>query len=312
MATIPQPVPATLRAIYAAYEAANEQYDSLGISVGEVGTECDRALFYNLRWASQPEEIDGRKLSIFRTGDRWEEVLTADLEAIGVAVWGQQDRIRLLSGHVRGKRDGACVGIPEAPKTEHLLEFKSSNDAGFKQIAKHGVREAKPMHYGQLQIGMHAFGLKRAAYLVVNKNNDERYFERVEYDIDWTLRQLARLERIIAADEPPPRISDKPDFFGCNLCRHKAVCKDGEFPRVSCRVCIHATPEMGGDGHWSCARFTKPLSVDEQKEACPAHLFVPAMVPGELLEVDQESETIAYRMANGEIWIDGATQEAGL
>lgn len=306
MAPLPQPESSTVRAIYAAYEAANEQWDSLGISVGEIGTECDRAIWLSFRWASQPEVLTGRKLSIFRTGDRWEEVLVADLEAIGCNVFGQQDRIRLLSGHVRGKRDGACLGLLEAPKTEHLLEFKSSNDANFKQIVKHGCKAAKPTHFGQVQIGMHFFGLKRAAYLVVNKNTDERYFERIEYDVEWCLRQLARLERIINASEPPSRISENPDFFGCAMCRHHAVCHEDAFPRVTCRVCLHATAEMGGDGHWSCARFSKPISFDEQKQACPAMLFIPAMVPGELLEVDEEAETIRYKMKSGELWTDGA------
>jgi hypothetical protein len=255
MAPIPKPPSATVTAIYAAYEAANERWDSLGISVGEAGAECDRALWFSFRWASPPEETDGRKLSIFRTGDRWEEVLVSDLEAIGVDVWGQQDRIRLLSGHVRGKRDGACVGLPEAPKTEHLCEFKSSNDAAFKDIVKKGCKASKPLHYAQCQLGMHAFGLSRAAYVVVNKNTDERHLERIEYDVEYCLRLLARLERVINSAEPPSRISDNPDFFGCRMCKHKAVCHHGEFPRATCRSCLHSTPEMSGDGHWSCSRF---------------------------------------------------------
>lgn len=306
MAPLPRPEPSTVLAIYKAYEDANQQWDSLGISVGEAGTECARALWYNFRWASPPEAIDGRKLSIFRTGDRWEEVLVADLEAIGVEVWGQQDRIRLASGHVRGKRDGACLGLPEAPKTEHLCEFKSSNDANFKLIKKKGCKEAKPTHYAQCQLGMHAFGLTRAAYYVVNKDNDERYFERIEYDVDYCLRLLAKLERIISAEEPPPRISDKPDFFGCAFCKHKAVCKEDAMPRVSCRSCIHSTPEMFGDAHWSCARWSKPLSFDEQKEACPAMLFIPALVPAEMVRADEENEVIVYRLKDGTLWTDGA------
>ncbi|HWJ89063.1 MAG TPA: oxidoreductase [Pelagibacterium sp.] len=307
MAPLPRPQASTVSAIYRAYEAANEHYDSLGISVGEIGNECDRALWYNLRWASQPEAITGRTLSIFRTGDRWEEVLVDDLERIGVEVWGQQDRIRLAGGHIRGKCDGKAIGLPEAPKTEHLCEFKSSNDAGFKQIVKHGCKKAKPLHFGQVQIGMHAFGLTRALYLVVNKNDDSRYAERIEYDAEYCLRAIAKVERLMRLHEPPSRISDNPEFFGCRFCRHKAVCHEGAFPRVSCRSCLHSTPEMGGDAHWSCARWSKPLSVDEQRRACGAHLFLPGMVPGEMLEADEEAETVRYRLRNGETWVDGQT-----
>lgn len=305
MPPIPKIIPSTLRAIYAAYEASREHYDSLGISVGEIGTECDRSLWYTFRWASPPEVITGQKVSIFRTGDRWEEVLVSDLQAIGVDVWGQQDRIRLVSGHVRGKADGRCVGLPEAAKTEHLCEFKSSNDAAFKDIVKRGCKASKPLHYAQCQIGMHAFGLTRALYYVVNKNTDERHIERIEYDLEFSLRLLARAERIVTMDEPPSRISDNPEFFGCRLCKHQDICHNGGWPRTTCRSCIHATAEMSGDGHWSCARFAKPLGADEQKESCPAHLTIPAMVPGEQIDCDEENEVIVYRLRDGTVWRDG-------
>lgn len=298
----------TVAAIYAAYEAANKHYDSLGISVGEIGNECDRALWYGLRWCSEPEKIDGRKLSIFRTGDRWEEVMVSDLERIGVEVWGQQDRIRLVDGFVRGKCDGKALGIPEAPATIHLCEFKSSNEKGFKEIVKKGCKGARPTHYGQCQIGMHAFGLTRCLYYVTNKNTDERYVERLRYDVDYCIRQLARAERIIFSDVPPARLSDDPEFFKCRFCRHRDVCHFGKMPRVTCRSCIHSQPERGGDGAWSCARWAKPLSVDEAKQACPVHLFNPHLIDGEQIDCDEDNETITYKMHDGRTWTDGSGQ----
>lgn len=306
MAPIPKPVPSTVQAIYRAYEAANEHYDSLGISVGEINQECDRALWYGLHWVSQPEVIDGRKLSIFLTGDRWENVLVDDLERIGVEVYGQQDRIRLAAGHIRGKCDGKAMGVIEAPKTEHLLEFKSSNDKGFKEIVKKGCKEGKPLHFGQVQLGMHMFGLTRALYLVVNKNDDERYSERINYDAEWCMRTIARAERIINSPEPPSRISEDPDFFGCRFCKHKGVCHDKMWPRISCRTCIHSTPTMDGDAAWDCSRWSKPLSIDEQKAGCAAHLTIPTLVPGRQVDCDPELETITYELPSGATWIDGA------
>lgn len=310
MAILPKPTPSTVRAIYAAYESANEHYDSLGISVGEIGETCDRALWYTLHWASQPETLDGRKLRLFATGHLEEDRLVEDMARIGVEVYGQQDRIRLVSGFVRGRCDGKAIGIPEAPKTEHLLEFKSSNEEQFKKLQKEGVKSAKPLHYGQCQIGMHAFGLSRCLYLAACKNTDTLHAERIEYDAEYCLRQLARAERLVRAEGPPSRISENPEFFGCKFCKHKAVCHEATWPRVTCRSCVHSTAEMGGDCHWSCARFCKPLSVDEQRAACPAHLYIPALVPGEMLEADEVSETIRYRLTNGQEWTDGETKEA--
>ncbi len=65
---------------------------------------------------------------------------------------------------------------------------------------------------------------------------------------------------------------------------------------------------MGGQGHWSCARFSKPISFDEQKESCPAHLNIPAILVGyEQVDCDEENETITYRRPDGTIYVDGAT-----
>jgi hypothetical protein len=317
MVPLPIITPPTVAAIYAAYEAANENWDSLGLSVGELGAECDRNLYYSFHWATAPEKVDGRKVRIFRRGDIEELRLIEDLERIGVEVFGQQDRIRLVSGHVRGKIDGRLLGLPEARKTEHLVEFKSSNTANFKKLVREKVRKAQPKHFVQCQLGMHAFGLTRALYLVTDKNDESIYAERLEYDLEFCLRLLARAERIIRANEPPPRISEKPDFFGCMFCKHKSVCHqidaDGEpafvLPRVTCRSCLFSTPELSGDAHWSCGRYSKPISFDEQKAACPSHLWIPGMFPGEQVDWDEENETVTYRLANGTEWVDGAEEK---
>lgn len=309
MAPLPRAQASTVRAIYAAYEAAANYWDSWGISVGEANADCDRALWYGFRWVTPLECHTGRTLRLFETGNLEEDRLVADLERIGVEVWGQQDRIRLAGGHVRGKCDGKAMNVPEAAKTEHLCEFKSSNAKGMREIIKKGCEEAKPLHYGQCQLGMHAFGLTRCLYLVACKDDDTLYAERIHYDAEFCLRLLARLERIINAATPPSRISEDPEFFGCTFCKHKPACHHGAWARVTCRSCLHSTAEMGGDAHWSCARWSKPLSIEEQKDACPAHLFIPELVPGQQLDVNEENETVTYELANGETWVDGETRK---
>jgi len=308
---IPLPTSATVEAIYRAYEAANENWDSWGLSVGELGNECDRMLWYGLHWASPAEDVDGRKVSIFRTGDRWESVLVEDLEQVGIRVYDQQARIRLVGNHVRGKCDGKAMGVLEAPRTEHLLEFKSSNEANFNAIKKKGVKAAKPAHYAQCQLGMHAFGLTRALYLIVNKNTDERHVERIHYDFEYCVRLLARAERIIVSGSPPPRITDKPDAFVCKFCRHQPLCHQPEetWARVNCRTCIFSEPTMEGDAVWTCARFNKPLSIDEQRAGCGAHLWNPGLVPGEQTDSSEEEEWIQYKLAFGEVFVDGKSEK---
>ena len=59
-------------------------------------------------------------------------------------------------------------------------------------------------------------------------------------------------------------------------------------------------------------RFDEPRSPQRQHEGgdCPAHLFLPALVPGEQVDADPEAETVTYLLRNGTTWIDGATEEA--
>lgn len=312
MAPIPKPQPSTVRAIYKAYEERNEQRDGKTIPVSQLADECERRLFYGFRWVTPHEEIDGRTLRIFETGVREEERWIENLRMIGCEVIdlednGRQIRVDLVNGHVGGYLDSEILGLPEAPKTWHVGEIKSHNLKSFTELKKKGVREAKPLHYGQIQTYMHARGRDRGIYLAVCKDNDELYAERLEIDTEYVLRLLARAERVVAAHEPPSRMSDKPDFYACQWCAHKGICHEGDWPRSNCRTCLFASPEPGGT--WSCSRFNKPLSLTEQAAGCEAHLYLPTLVPGEQIDADEEAETVTYRLKSGKIWTDGANNE---
>jgi hypothetical protein len=301
-----EPPQLTVDAIYKFYEDNAESWDSLGINVGDLGKECSRELYYNLHWATHPEKVKGRNKRLMETGNLEEPRFENDLRNIGVEVYGAQDRIRLVAGHVRGKRDGAAMGLLEAPKTEHLLEFKTSNTKNFKKLLKEGLQKAKPEHYGQCQLGCHFFGLTRCMYLVKNKDDELIHSIRIEYDAVYCLQLLAKAESIVRATSPPARISEDPAFFGCMFCKHKAVCHEDALPRVTCRSCLWVTPQMTGDATWECGKFNKPLSFDEQKEACNSHLYDPDLVSAEQIDSDEVAETVTYRLKTGEIWVDGS------
>ncbi|RVO41335.1 oxidoreductase [Sinorhizobium meliloti] len=309
MAPLPKPTPSTIAAIDQHYVDSCEDWDSLGISVSIAGTECHRALWYELRWASQPEPATGKRQRLFERGQDDEDKMLRDLRAIGVEVWGEQEKARAVHGFVRGKLDGIALGLLEAPKTTHVVECKSVNTKGFNAIIKDKVKKAKPLHHAQIQLYMHILGLDRGFYYVKCADTQEYWAERVEYDVEYCLRLLANLERIIFSDAPPGKLSDDPEFFKCRFCKHHAVCHRQEMPRVSCRTCIHFQPERGGDCHVSCARWAKPLGVNEQRAACPAHLFNPNMIDGEQIDFDEENEVIVYRMRDGVVWRDGETRE---
>lgn len=307
MAPIPATISATQRAIQSALETGHDDWESVGISAGEIGTECDRAMWFAFRRASVPETITWRKRRIFERGNIEEERLLALLRLAGCEVWGEQDRVRAAGGHLRGKIDGRALGILEAPGKEHIVECKSAKNEVFQKVKKHGVQKGKPDHYATMQFYMHGHGVDRAFYMMSNKNDEDLHMERVRYDAETAIRAVARVERIIAMDEPPGRLCVKRDDFRGSFCRHAAVCWGEEMPRVHCRTCLHASPVPDGNAGWDCSRHSKPLSLAEQDAGCPAHLYIPLMLSGmDQVDCSEEDETITYRRADGSLWVDGA------
>jgi hypothetical protein len=275
------------------------------ISIGKLGEECERSIWYSFHWASPMERHEGRKVRLFATGNSEEARMIDDLRAIGCDVLdrdeatGKQFEISLLSGIVRGKADGKVSNVPGAEKTEHLLECKTHNDKNFAKWKKEGVEKAFPSHYAQCQLGMHGLGLTRALYLVHNKNTDEVDAERIKYDPLAAEKLLAKADRIAFAPTPPV----KQESFACKWCRHEKTCRYDDFARVNCRTCLHS--ELTRDGEWRCTAHGRALTIEEQRAGCKAHLYIPELVPGTQEDADEESQTVTYslRVHNG----DGAT-----
>lgn len=316
MATLEPVQPSTTTAIYEAREAARAKrgnWDSVGISMSELGSDCDRALWLALRWASEQEFIDGRKDSIFETGNLWEDRLIGDVRRIpGVTLstidpeTGKQWKVYSHGGHVRGKLDGdELIGLPEAPKTIHVLECKSHKDEQFKKLLKKKLKEAHIKHWYQCQKYMQLRHRTRCLYVAVNKDTDERYTERVEYDPTAMIQLDARLEQVILSDRAPSRIAAGPDKYPCMLCRQKEVCHSEKFGRSHCRTCVHATPILdhaSNDATWLCEKFGRTLTLDDQRAGCHAHLFLPDVVPG--AQKDSGDDWVAYEMRDGSTWVD--------
>lgn len=313
MAALPAPPSPTVDAIFAAYEAMRETgwREHLGASL--IGQDCERALWLGFRWATRAAHA-GRLLRLFQTGHREEARLIADLRAAGVQVLdrdpdtGRQWAVSAVRGHFGGSMDATALGILEAPKTWHLIELKSHNAKSFADLKKKGVAASKPTHHAQMQTYMALAGLDRAFYLAVCKDTDELYGERVHYDMVAALRLLAKAERIIDAQHPPPRISDDPGYFACRMCDHRAVCHEGALPVRNCRTCLSSTPV--DEGRWHCARFDKHLTRREQEAGCLCHRLIPDLVKGEQIDVIENidgSIVIEYKMEDGSIWIDGAS-----
>jgi CRISPR/Cas system-associated exonuclease Cas4 (RecB family) len=296
MSRLPPPLHATAAAIYAAYEKAADDGLRKHSGCSVAGHECARFIWNDFRWIARAQ-WPGRMLRVFDTGKREEQRVEADLKAIGCQVSttdenGRQWRVSALGGHLGGSMDGAVLGLPEAPRTWHVLEIKTANDKSWKTLAKDGVRIAQPKHWTQMQLYMLLGELTRAVYISVNKNDDSLHVERVELEKDLAQAALERVGRIIFAAEPPPRISDDRDWWQCKSCSYFESCHGTDAPLVNCRTCAHSTPER--DGGWSCAAG-RPEIGKQPKVGCGKHRFIPVLLSNFAEPVDASGGRVRYR-----------------
>jgi hypothetical protein len=304
----------TVAAIYKTYEEKKEdRRNYLGASV--IGKPCHRALWYEFRWCGR-EQFDGRMLRLFETGHLEEARIIASLRGIGCEVYdrdeaGEQIGFINLSGHFRGHLDSMILGIPEAPKTWHVGEFKTHNEKSFKALQAKGVKESKPEHYAQMQCYMHETKTTRAIYIAANKNTSELYSERINYDEVEAESILASARKIIESKSPPAKI-DGPSSFACKWCSHHSRCHGNPTGPsvpcdVTCRSCCHATPiiDDGQSAGWHCAKHNRHLSEADQAKACPDHIFIPDLVTF-AKAIDGTDDEVMYENDSGnEIWTNG-------
>ena len=306
MADIPAPLAHTVNAVLDKIADEAWQGDSYAISMSDCANTCDRSLWYSLHWASPQKPMTGQRASALETGKYWEGRLIGELIAAGIDVKFQQKKTSLIDGKLRGKLSGIATGFLEAPVTPHILECKALNSLKFNGVVKHKLEKHIPEHYAALQIKMHAEGLKRAAYYVVNKGNEERHLERVEYDPVFALAALSRLEYFACTETIPAKLHDDPTkkaAWRCGFCSHRDVCHEGAFARINCRTCLHgdvSDPEL-----LKCRENGYVFrAYRQQQTGCSRHRFIPELVPGEQIDV-ADGRYVIYKLASGSLHVDG-------
>lgn len=269
MVMLPPPPDDIVHKIWKAWEVNRKSYVSKSLGVSQLGDDCERRVWLKFRWFKQ-EEHAGRMLRLFHTGELEEERIIDDLEAIGIEVHdrdenGNQYVVEFHSGHLRGKLDGAALNVPEAPKSWHVLEFKTHNDKSFKDVVKNGVKKSKYSHFIQMQVYMGLTGMSRALYVAKNKNDDDLYAERVPFDKELFESCMRKAERIIFGSMPD-RINDHPSFFVCKSCFLSDICHNGESFDRNCRTCVNS--KVLKNGFWQCGLDKEILNIDKQRIGC--------------------------------------------
>lgn len=298
----------TAQAIVKWYESKKQEHrPHMGASL--IGHDCERHVWMNFRWALTPT-FPGRVLRLFSTGQREEGRIVEELRGIGATVWetdpatGDQWRVSACNGHFGGSLDGVAEGLPEAPKTPAVLEFKTHSHKSFTDLIAKRVQVAKPQHYDQMTIYMGLMQLDRAMYIAVDKDTDDMYCEWVHFDADRFAQLLDRAHRLIDMTEPPPKISQDPTNWQCKFCNYHAVCHGDIAAESNCRTCCHSSPVE--NAAWKCEVKAQTLTTAQQRVGCSQHLMIPALVPY-AEPIDGGENYVVYRhKTSGAEFINGA------
>ncbi len=189
-----------------------------------------------------------------------------------------------------GSLDAIAKGFPDDPDTEYVVEIKTSSKKQFDTLEIIGVARHKPEHYAQMQMYMHWSGIHQARYLVVCKDDERIYEEIVTYRQDVAETLTERAHRIITADEPPTKKNSNPARPPCLWCEFRGICYGTQCPEVNCRTCAHATFEHDV---FVCAADA-PDNKYDTKSWCYDHIFIPQIVPLEIVGADPDNGTITY------------------
>lgn len=307
MAKLPEPTKTTAAQIVQWWGKKPQGHrPHLGASL--IGKPCERALWYTFRWAKTPT-FDGRMLRLFNRGQLEEARFVEELRGIGATVYevdpdtGNQIRVSAVDGHFGGSCDGVGTGLPEAPKSYAVLEFKTHSNKSFTDLKAKGVKASKPEHYAQMTVYGERLDLDRALYLAVNKDTDEIYSEWIHIDKDFAEQLLAKAERIIHAPTPPEKLSKDPAYFQCKFCDYWDVCHQDKVPEPNCRTCCNATPAEAGA--WKCSLKAAEISEKEQLAGCDGHLYIPGLITYAEI-VDGGENHVEYKKADGSSFTNGS------
>lgn len=295
----------TLDAVDSAIQVqGNAEPSRTYLGMSSIGRECSRALWYDFRWAS-PSVWPADALKRFEDGHMGEDLQARRLQmlpAITLYVLdsrtGEQFGYTDHGGHFRGHMDGVILGLLQAPKTWHVWEHKQTDPKKQASLLKakgeHGEKRAlqawDPVYFGQAQMYMGHSRLERHYLTCATPGGRNTVSVRTNYEPNVFESLTAKALRIITAQTPPARLSERPDWYRCGWCSHHGICHEKVIPQVSCRTCAHATPEMDGDGRWSCAAFGCDLPDQVQRDSglCPAHIFIPDLLPWKAVDSGQQ------------------------
>ena len=296
---LPEPTNTTANLIYSLYDKEEEPRFYLGMS--GIGEPCERRLWLEFRFAIK-QKIEPRIKRLFNTGHREEDRILNELKRAGCKVeafdpkTGKQFEVSSCGGHFKGHLDAEITGLPEAPKTKHLVDVKTISSKNFAKLLKEGMEKLYPKYWAQAHAYMGHRKLTRAMFIFNCKDDDRITCERFDYDESVFQKNEVKAKRIIFADRIPPPLSTDPTWYQCSYCPAKDFCHSSHTTKeVNCRTCSHSTAKENST--WRCARWDDAIPNKAQLNGCDSHVLHPDLVPYQMLDSDDG--------INGKWLIDG-------
>jgi hypothetical protein len=212
---------------------AGERRDYLGMS--QLGYPCELRIWLNYNGYDRGGDFNKAKMHrVFAMGHYIEEFVKNLLVVAGYVISDEQLEFTDFDGRFRGHCDGIIDGIT---KRKHILEIKSASSHNFMKMKKESVVKCKPEYEAQIQLYMGYAELERGIFVVMCKNTQEIYTERVHFDKEKFEYYKKKAQRIIEAETPPNM-----DKKSCYFCDYRGEICDSVQKQAKCNNCMYNLP----------------------------------------------------------------------
>lgn len=202
----------------------------LGASI--VGHHCERYLGYMFHQVPvDGAGFSGRLYRIFDRGHKGEDRVAEYLRVAGFDLRtaredGSQFGFSALGGRFSGHIDGVILSGPLEIEYPVLWENKILNAKGFGHLYDHGLKESKPVYYGQAQIYEAYMEVGNTLFTAENADTCEIYGQVVPFDPPVAQELSDKAVRIVQSSAPEelPRCAREKTDFRCKFCAYAVRC----------------------------------------------------------------------------------------
>ena len=204
------------------------------LRMSNIGTPCDRKLWYTVNAAEEAEPLDGKAKFKFTYGHLVDALMPFLIRKSGHTVTGEQDRLE-VNGIV-GHRDAVVDGV--------VVDVKSASSRGMHKFEKHKLEEDDPFGYlDQLNMYLAASSNDplvevkgEAAFIAVDKEMGNIVVDRYKKNgKDYAELVEEKKDMVASPDVPKRRFLPQADGASgnyklgteCSYCPFKRTCWPG-------------------------------------------------------------------------------------